>query len=275
MTDMKIVVTVLFCLAAVPAVPSPVRAGGTPTGGALRKETTGKKRARAHGGMVDATTGMEFVTVPGGCFQMGDATGKGNADERPLHKVCVDPFAIGTYEVTQGEWKRVMGTDRSNFAGCPDCPVEMVSWDDAQEFIRTLNTRSGTHYRLPTEAEWEYACRSGGKNEKYCGGKDVLALSWYYWTTDGKTYPVGGKRPNGLGIYDMSGNVSEWVQDWYGDYPAGEVHNPSGPETGTVRVNRGGCWINYAGDVRATARSSNDPDYHSPFIGFRLVAPVR
>ncbi|MGA1863410.1 formylglycine-generating enzyme family protein [Deferribacter thermophilus] len=222
----------------------------------------------------DPITGMEFVYVPGGCFQMGDTFGDGESDEEPVHEVCVDGFYMGKYEVTQGQWEKVMGNNPSYFKSCgDDCPVERVSWNDVQNFINKLKRQTGKNYRLPTEAEWEYACRSGGKKEKYCGGDNIDAVAWYYDNSGGKTHPVGQKQPNGLGIYDMSGNVYEWVQDWYDSsyYRSSPKNNPTGPSSGSSRVKRGGSWLNLPRLVRASYRNYGTPGSRDNYIGFRLV----
>lgn len=164
----------------------------------------------------DPATGMEMIFVKGGCYQMGDTFGDGAPEEKPVHDVCVSDFYMGKHEVTQGQWKRIMGNNPSSFSGCGDnCPVEHVSWNDAQNFIRRLNSQSGKGYRLPTEAEWEYAARSGGKSEKFAGGADVNTVAWYDGNSSSKAHPAGQKLPNGLGLHDMSGNVWEWCNDWY------------------------------------------------------------
>lgn len=225
----------------------------------------------------DPVTGMEFVEVPGGCFQMDK------------HEACVSDFAIGKYEVTQGEWQKVMGNNPANFKNGGNYPVESVSWNDTQDFISRLNSQSGKRYRLPTEAEWVYAARSGGKNETFAGFSDQNQLYKYAnfcdvncefdWKTkdqnDGyrNTAPVGSYLPNGLGIHDMSGNVWEWCQDWYGDYPQGQVHNYAGPSSGTQRVVRGGSWAYRPEFVRASHRLGTRPDYRDNLTGFRLVLP--
>ena len=255
--------------------------------GTLKQETA-KSRDRQDGGkaratqgkeFTDPTTGMAFVPVKGGCFQMGDTFGDGNDTEKPVHEVCVSDFAMGKYEVTQGQWKSIMGSNPSYFSSCGDtCPVESVSWNYVQEFLRKLNKRSGKIYRLPTEAEWEYACRSGGKSEKYCGGNDVDAVAWYDKNSGGKTHPAGEKRPNGLGLYDMSGNVWEWVSDWYVSdyYRTSPKDNPQGPSLGSSRVYRGGGWHGVPVSVRAGGRGGfGAPDYRFDILGFRLVAPVQ
>ncbi|MBF0328761.1 MAG: formylglycine-generating enzyme family protein [Nitrospirae bacterium] len=225
----------------------------------------------------DSATGMELVFVKGGCYQMGCGswTSECYDDEKPVHEVCVDDYYIGKYEVTQGQWQAVMGNNPSHFKNCGDnCPVENVSWNDVQEFISRLNSRSGGgKYRLPTEAEWEYAARSGGKSEKYSGGNDVDSVAWYSSNSGSKTHQVGTKAPNGLGIYDMSGNVWEWVQDWKADnyYSNSPRNNPTGPSSGSYRVYRGGSWDDNAGFVRSALRNFDNPGYRYGFLGIRLA----
>ena len=227
-------------------------------------------------GFIDPTIGAEFIPVSGGCFQMGDTFGDvSDRDKSPIHEACVSDFSIGKYEVTQGQWRRIMGSNPAHFNGCgDDCPVEKVSWNDAQEFIGKLNRQGGNHYRLPTEAEWEYACRSGGKKEKYCGGDNSDAVGWYEGTSGSKTHRIGTKQPNGLGIYDMSGNVWEWVQDWYKPYQSGKQQDPTGPPSGDNRVLRGGSWDSSAWIVRAALRFNYRPDYRYNNSGFRLASPA-
>jgi formylglycine-generating enzyme required for sulfatase activity len=227
----------------------------------------------------DSETGMEFVYVKGGCYQMGDTFGDGYENERPVHEVCIDDFSIGKFKVTQKQWKRVMDNNPSYFKKCgDDCPVENVSWDDTQEFIRVLNQRTGKTYRLPTEAEWEYAARSGGKREKWAGTNNEAELgeyAWYSGNSGNQTHPVGRKKPNGIGVYDMSGNVWEWVQDMYSGkaYSFHKRNNPVYTGSGTVHVFRGGSWYYNSPGVRTTFR-----DHRTPFniirhhnVGFRLV----
>jgi sulfatase modifying factor 1 len=236
----------------------------------------------------DPTTGIELVLVKGGCFQMGDLYDDGSEskgegpDELPVHEVCVDDFYIGKYEVTRGQWRSVMGSDPSSPSMCDasDCPVDNVSWKDAQLFIGKLSARAGgARYRLPSEAEWEYAARSGGRIERYSGGNDLDSVSWYAATTRNKihpdpnveTHPVGTKAPNGLGLFDMSGNVYEITRDRYGStyYSVSPRNNPTGPSTGEFHVKRGGC---ANGDPRnsrvARRREISGP---SPMTGFRLA----
>jgi formylglycine-generating enzyme required for sulfatase activity len=219
----------------------------------------------------DPVTGMEFVWVPEGCFQMG--SNEGGSDEKPVHEVCVDGFWMGKYEVTQGQWEKVLGNNPSHFKKGDNHPVESVSWDDVQAFINKLNARGQGGFRLPTEAEWDYACRSGGKQEQYSGGNDVNRVAWYRENSGRKTYPVGTKAANGLGLYDMSGNVWEWVGDWYGGdyYDKSPRNNPKGPSYGSHRVIRGGSWINVAGNCRSASRDVGAPGVRSDVLGFRLA----
>jgi len=219
-------------------------------------------------------TGMAFVRVPKGTFTMGCGgawAGECDTDEKPAHQVAVKGFWMAKTEVTQAHWQRVMGSNPSQFKDCDDCPVEQVSWDDAQAFIARLDPDGGQGLRLPTEAEWEYACRSGGKDETYCGGSDLDRLAWYDKNSGNKTHPVAGKAANGLGLYDMSGNVWEWCQDWYAGYPANAVENPAGPETGQGRVARGGGWIGLAWYCRSARRDRWEPADRYDWLGFRLA----
>jgi formylglycine-generating enzyme required for sulfatase activity len=223
----------------------------------------------------DPVVGIQFAHVPGGCYKMGDTFGDGADNEKPPHDVCVADFSIAKLKITQGQWKKVMGGNPSFFKTCGDeCPVENVSWNDVQEFITKLNRESGKEYRLPTEAEWEYACRSGGKDEKFCGGNDPMTVAWYFSTSGDHTQTVGMKRPNGLGLYDMSGNVWEWVGDWYDEKFSTIKDNPQGPSSGSSRVIRGGSWFMLPKNVRASVRSSQPPDLHTYDVGFRLIAPA-
>ena len=218
----------------------------------------------------------EFVRVPGGTFEMGCGSRSGCDDnEKPVHTVWVESFEIGRYEVTQGQWKAVMGSNPSEFSSCgEDCPVEKVSWDDAQRFIAKLNTKGQGKYRLPTEAEWEYACRSGGKQEKYSGGNDVDSVAWHKNNSNNKTHRVGQKSPNKLEIYDMSGNVWEWVQDRYARdaYSKHASDNPIYKGSGFLRVRRGSSWRSYTGNARCAVRGASTSANRSDGLGFRLIA---
>jgi formylglycine-generating enzyme required for sulfatase activity len=224
----------------------------------------------------EPVTGMEMVWVPGGCYKMGCGawTSDCDSDESPVHEVCVNGFWVGKYEVTQGEWERVMGSNPSKFKKGDRYPVEKVSWNDAQEFIRKLKSMNGGKYkfRLPSEAEWEYACRSGGKSEKYSGGSTVHNVGWYYKNSDNSTHMVGTKSANGLGLYDMSGNVWEWVEDIYDGsaYNAHERKNPVVRSGGSLHVGRGGGWSNNLKIPRCANRESGPADLSSK-LGFRLA----
>lgn len=227
--------------------------------------------------LVDPLAGIEFVPIKGGCFQMGDTFGIGEKNELPVHDACVKDFSIGKHEVTQAQWQTVMGTNPSEFKTCGlDCPVENVSWNDAQEFIAKLNVRTKTNYRLPTEAEWEYAARSGGKKEKWSGTDSEAGLAEYAWYD--KKPPLGTdvvnkRKPNSLGILDMTGNVNEWVQDWYDPnyYASAPKDDPAGPPKGKQRVLRGGSWDAPAKYVRVTSRYKADPATKNSGRGLRLA----
>ncbi|MCB0838685.1 MAG: SUMF1/EgtB/PvdO family nonheme iron enzyme [Bacteroidetes bacterium] len=222
---------------------------------------------------------IEMVFVEGGTFMMGSE--EGYEREKPVHKVKLSSFYIGKYPVTQKQWEEVMGDNPSNFKDCPDCPVEQVSWNEAHKFIEKINQKySGLNYRLLTEAEWEFAARGGNKsgNYLYSGSKNLDEVGWYYQNANKKTHPVGQKKPNELGIYDMSGNVWEWCSDWYGgDYyqtcfDIGLVVNPIGPEKGDIRVIRGGSWYDDSHFCRSSDRLSDGPDDRIDVVGFRLAA---
>ena len=220
----------------------------------------------------DPTTGMEFIWVEGGAYQMGCGSGPGVCppNELPEHEVTVGGFWIGKYTVTQGQWQKVMGNNPSGFQKGDNYPVETVTWEDAKEFIRKLNGKSGQTFRLPTEAEWEYAARSGGKAEKYAGGNDVDSVAWYGANSGKSTHPVGTKAPNGLGIYDMSGNVWQWCEDTYDDdaYKKHQRNNPVSTSGGSLKVLRGGSWSRDATWVRCTFRGKWEPASHG--LGGRL-----
>ena len=225
--------------------------------------------------------GMEFVWVPAGAFRMGSTSRVANDDERPVTQVRISRgFWLGKYQVTQGQWEAVMGSNPSRFKEYGrDCPVERVSWTDVQAFATKLNARTGERYRLPTEAEWEYAARAGTATDTYAGdltnpkGSDsiVNGLAWYYGNSNGRTRSVGQKAPNAFGLFDMLGNVWEWVGDWYGEYSGGTVTDPVGPSSGSNRVYRGGSWYYFARDCRSALRSRYSPDGRIDGLGFRLL----
>ncbi len=225
-----------------------------------------------------SSIGMEFVLIPAGRFTMGSPQHEAGrfSNEGPQHEVEISrAFYMGKYEVTQGQWRAVMGNNPSRFQSCgDDCPVEQVSWDDAQEFIRTLNAKEGEEkYRLPTEAEWEYACRAGSRSA-YAFGGDAGRLgeyAWYGGNCGQKTHPVGQKGPNVWGLYDMHGNVWEWCQDWYGKYASGFATDPAGPGGGAGRAYRGGSCARAPRNLRCANRNNNPPGNRNNNIGFRLI----
>lgn len=229
--------------------------------------------------------GVTFVMVPveGGTFIMGGTPEQGSdpADrERPVHQVTLSSYSIGQTEVTQALWEAVMGSNPSSFKD-NQLPVESVSWDDCQTFIAALNALTGRAFRLPTEAEWEFAARGGNESEgyKYAGSDYVVNVAWYSyndtWETKGTgiygTHRVATRFPNELMLYDMSGNVHEWCNDWYGSYTSEPQTDPTGPATGTSRVYRGGSWYFDEWFCRVSFRNSTAPSYRSYGIGMRLA----
>ena len=220
--------------------------------------------------------GVSFtmVAVEGGTFQMGapDSDTEANDDEKPQHFVTLSDFYIGETEVTQALWKAVMGSNPSDFLG-DNLPVERVSWEDCQAFLTKLNGMTGQTFRLPTEAEWEYAARGGKKTQgcQYSGSNDINLVAWYWDNSGTKTHEVGTKTANELGLFDMSGNVYEWCQDWFGDFSSEAQTNPTGPETGSDRVFRGGSWFNTARYCRVSYRCDDSPSVRFNCLGLRLA----
>jgi len=227
----------------------------------------------------EKATGMTLIRVPGGSFRMGDTFGAGIENELPVHEVELDEFYIGQYPVIQSEWSALMSENPSRFRG-ERLPVEQVGWAEAAAFIAKLNAAQAGErkFMLPSEAQWEYAARSGGKEALYAGGDDIDAVAWYEENSRGRTQPVGGRAPNRLGIYDMSGNVWEWCRDVYRE-DAYRFHprlNPVCIQDGTDRVIRGGGWNLDAWSARCSRRFSYPVDFCGPSLGFRLVMiPVR
>lgn len=213
-----------------------------------------------------------MVLIPEGEFQMG--SDDGGEIEKPVHKVSLNYFYLGKTEVTQEQWRAVMGSDppKLNFKGCDQCPVESVSWNDVQKFIKKLNAKTGENYRLPTEAEWEYAAR-GGENQSYtyAGSNTWDEVGWFYENSGNKTHPVGQKKANNFRLYDMSGNVWEWCQDWADYYTKSPSNNPQGPSTGSYRVRRGGSYRSTETVARVAYRDNYDPDFRLYSMGFRLA----
>lgn len=226
----------------------------------------------------DPVTGMSFVFVPGGTFSMGDTLGDGVEDEKPVHEVTLSSFHMAIHPVTQAQWKCLMNENPSNFVD-DQHPVEQVALDDVMAFIEKLNAASprGVRFDLPSEAQWEYAARSGGLEEMYAGGADPETVAWFENNNTGGTAPVGTKLPNGLGLYDMSGNVWEWCRDIY-DASAYRRHDNVDPVCttgGGDRVIRGGGWHLDAWSARCSRRFRFDPELFGPALGFRLVMVVR
>jgi len=217
----------------------------------------------------------DMVLVEGGTFEMGG--GDGGSDEQPVHKVSVKSFRIAKHEVNQRQWKEVTKTNPSYFKDCDECPVEDVTWEDAQKYIAQLNEETGRHYRLPTEAEWEYAARGGkdGEGFEYSGSGTLDNVAWFSDNSDSKTHTVGTKRPNKLGLFDMNGNVWEWCSDWYDEnyYSNSPEENPAGPPSGTYRVLRGGAWYANSYLCRLSLRFRYSPALHMKAggYGFRLA----
>lgn len=230
----------------------------------------------------EPSTGMEFVYIPAGCFQMGSVEGDidGDSRERPVHKVCVKAFWLGKYEVTQEQYQTVISSNPSNLKGDKN-PVN-VSWDETQSFIREMNKGTGRLFFLPYEAQWEYACRAGGQHKTYCGEGFVNALGWSNSNSEKGHHPVGQKQANAWGLHDMSGNVWEWVQDYYHDSYAGaptdgSVWNSS-PYTnaygGPYRVQRGGSYNERQQLLRAAYRTLDNPAKQYGNVGFRLARTI-
>ena len=204
---------------------------------------------------------LRMVAIPAGTVLMGEAP------DPCVVVTLTHGFWMGKYPVTQAQWQAVMESDPSRFKG-PDLPVEMVSWEDCQRFIKRLQSPESGTFRLPTEAEWEFACRAGSTGERY---GDLNEIAWYEETSQETTHPVGRLRPNAFGLYDMLGNVRQWCQDWGEIYAAGEATDPQGPATGTERVYRGGSWATIGKKVRSAFREGAPPDRRSQFVGFRLL----
>ena len=236
--------------------------------------------------------GLKMVAVAGGTFQMGATSEQGSdafSDEKPVHSVTLDGFYIGKTEVTQAQWEAVMGTtiaQQRDKAGASslygvgdDYPMYYVSWEEAVQFCEKLSRLTGKTYRLPTEAEWEYAARGGQRADgtKYAGGNTIGDVGWYDGNSSNQTHPVGQKQANGLGLYDMSGNVFEWCSDWYGEdyYSSSPSVNPQGPASGSRRVNRGGGWDYGAVDWHVSGRYRSTSGDRFSDLGFRVACSVK
>ena len=238
------------------------------------KEVVNNSATDSNDNEVFTVNGVSFtmIKVEGGTFMMGATSEQGKyayKDEKPAHTVTLSDYYIGETEVTQELWQAVMGTNPSRFSGYPQRPVEWVSWNACQEFIKKLNQLTGKKFRLPTEAEWEYAARGGNKSQgyKYSGSNTIGDVAW---RSGIKTHDVKTKQANELGIYDMSGNVYEWCQDWFGNYSSSSQTNPTGPSSDSRRVLRGGSWLSNARDCRVSYRGGNDPVTEYYTLGLRL-----
>ena len=241
-----------------------------------RKTESAPQLVAVEGSHTFTVNGVKFTMVPveGGTFTMGATSEQGSdaeEDEKPAHKVTLSDYYIGQTEVTQALWEAVMGSNPSFFEG-DNLPVEQVSWNDCQVFIQKLNQLTGKQFRLPTEAEWEYAARGGRKSQgyKYAGGNNIGSVAWYTGNSGIETHPIGTKQANELGIYDMSGNVYEWCSDWYGDYTSSSQSDPQGPSSGSGRVGRGGDYGSSAGYCRVSNRYGILPGCRGDNLGLRL-----
>jgi formylglycine-generating enzyme required for sulfatase activity len=217
---------------------------------------------------------MKFAWIPPGTFLMGSLVSeKGRSDNETPHTVTLSkPYYLAIHPVTQASWLKIMGNNPSHFKG-DDLPVEQISWDDCQEFISRLSERDGNSYRLPTEAEWEYACRAG-TTTPFSFGTTITAKQVNFNNFLGKTTVVGSYPPNAWGLYDMHGNVWEWCADWFAPYPQGDALGPIGPESGSKRVLRGGSYLFQPSSVRSAYRYSSAPSFRYSVVGFRLVRTI-
>ena len=238
-----------------------------------REEDERKRRETGYSNGILKVKGIEYpmVYVSGGSFMMGSEDSNAYGDEKPVHRVTLSSYRIGKYEVTQDLWEAVMGSNPSRIKGARK-PVEMVSWDDCQTFIRKLNSLTGQNFKLPTEAQWEFAARGGNSSRgyKYSGSNYIDNVGWYLESGGSTTHNVGAKSPNELGIYDMTGNVEEWCRDWCGSYSSSSQADPEGPSSGSHRVGRGGDCVDGAWCCHITFRNNHTPDCRYFFLGFRL-----
>jgi len=258
-------------------------------GGSYNSSNTNTNTTPRHQDFTETAFGlnMRMIYVEGGTFTMGCTSEQGGdcySNESPNRRTTVSSFYMGMLEVTQSQWEKVMGTSvyqQRNKANpeLPMCgtgadyPMYFVSWEEAKEFCRRLSQQTGKTYRLPTEAEWEYAARGGKKAEgtKYSGSNYLGSVAWYGENSNSWTHPCGTKQANALGIYDMSGNVDEWCEDWYGSYLSYDTNNPKGASTGQYRVLRGGNWYDFAASCRVTSRGSSTPGSRNYYNGIRVV----
>ena len=229
------------------------------------------KEANNKEGWVSPLTKIQFLKIPAGCFLMG--SNKGFKFEAPAHKVCVDSFYLGKYEVTQKQWAILKKYDFSKFIG-ENHPVQRVSWSDAKDYIQRLNmAENTTKYRLPSEAEWEYAARGGTSTEFFWGNKIDNDFVWYFGTSNYQAHPVGLKKPNPFGLYDILGNVWEWVEDWFSNayYKKSPINNPKGPQSGRFKVKRGGSQANLISHIKSHTRYRASINKRHYINGFRIA----
>ena len=226
-----------------------------------------KKRLKAPSQILQELS-SRMIIIEDGTFMMGD----GLDNDNPVHEVELGRFEISPMQVTQAVYETIMGVNPSYFKGANN-PVENVSWHDANVFCERLSKATGRKYMLPTEAQWEYACRAGTETKYNTGDNesDIAEAGWYKDNSNGTTHPIGQKKPNAWKLYDMHGNVWEWCNDWYDDYPNGKATNPTGHDTGLGRVVRGGGWNSGAGDCRSASRGKGGPSLGSDVLGFRVV----
>jgi len=256
-----------------PVVPLPVKQPGNNFARNDPKPKESAPDAKSGEPALGVNEFIPLVYIQGSNFQMGDR--KGESIESRVHSVSIKSFYIGKFEVTQKQWKQITGSNPSSFPQCEECPVERISYDDAKMFLNLLSEKTGKKYRLPTEAEWEFAARGGVKSMGYifAGGDKIDKIAWNDNNAKKTTHSVGTKQPNELGLYDMSGNVFEWCTDWFAEkyYKTSPVDNPSGPSSGDTRVIRGGSWKYKPGDLKATHRKFIRPGSRYNDVGFRVV----
>lgn len=278
MNPKQIILTLLLMLCPIGMAAQSTITRNKPKPAVTKPKPAAKPKAKPAPRRNSSTTGLSaeiknlinnMVYVSGGTFIMG---GDDSSDQMPTHSVTLSSYYICKYEVTQALWRAVMGSNPSYFKG-DNLPVEQVSWNDCQTFINRLNSYTGRNFRLPTEAEWEFAARGGNysRHYKYSGSNYLGDVAWYTDNSGSRTHPVGTKQANELGLYDMTGNVWEWCSDWYGSYSSYSQSNPTGPNSGSDRVLRGGSWSSYARSYRSSNRSYNAPGGSLRIFGLRLV----
>ena len=277
MKNVFLFIAVLFF--AVP-LQAQVKATASTSDSSVYKKATAKINSAIKPSMAEVIQAIDnkMIKVEGGSFSMGCNEEKDTSCyywEKPAHTVVISNFYMAKYPVTQKEWETIVGTKPWFSKDCPECPVETVSWYDAQMFINILNQLTGRYYRLPTEAEWEYAAGGGnrGHGYKYAGGNNPDLVAWYESNSGKESHPVGKKLPNEIGLYDMSGNVWQWCNDWFDDkyYGKSPSDNPTGPGRDSYRACRGGSWWSEAKDCRVVNRDRYPPDARDDDVGFRLV----